>query len=76
MDVYYVLDAEGKIVKMTADTFIFHEEYFTGFEGIPDGYQEGFIGNDSASFDENIAIIAGATMTSNAMSLARMTSLE
>lgn len=67
MDVYYVLDSEGKIVKMTADTLIFHEEYFTSFEGIPDGYQKGFIGNDSSSFDENIAIIAGATMTSNAM---------
>lgn len=67
MDVYYVLDTEGKIVKMTADTFIFDEEYFYGFGGMPNGYQAGFNGLTSETFDGSQAIIATATLSSNGM---------
>ena len=67
MDVYYIIDAEGKIVKMSADTFIFDEEYFFAFGGMPDGYQAGFNGLTSETFDGSQAIIATATLSSNGM---------
>lgn len=67
MDVYFILDAEGKIVKMSAKEFVFDEEYFFGFGGIPNNYQGGFEGLTSETFDGSQAIIATATMTSNAM---------
>lgn len=67
MDVYYILDAEGKIVKVRAQTYIFEEEYFGSFAGMPNGYQEGFEGLTSETFDGSQAIIATATLSSNAM---------
>ena len=67
MDVYYIIDADGKIVKMTADTFIFDEEYFFTFGGMPNGYQAGFNGLTSDTFDGSQAIIATATLSSNGM---------
>lgn len=67
MDVYYILDAEGKIVKVRAQTYIFEEEYFMSFAGMPNGYQEGFEGLTSETFDGSQALIATATLSSNAM---------
>ena len=67
MDVYFIIDAEGKIVKMSASEFIFDEEYFGAFAGMPNNYQGGFEGLTSETFDGSQAIIATATMTSNAV---------
>ena len=67
MDVYFIIDAEGKIVKMNASEFIFDEEYFGAFAGMPNNYQGGFEGLTSETFDGSQAIIATATMTSNAV---------
>lgn len=67
MDVYFILDSEGKIVKMNAKEFVFDEDYFFGFGGMPNNYQGGFVGLTNETFDGSQAIIATATMTSNAM---------
>ena len=67
MDVYYILDSEGKIVKMSAQTFIFDEEYFFAFAGLPSGYISGFNGLTSETFNGEQAIIATATLSSNGM---------
>lgn len=67
MDVYVVIDSEGKIAKIDAKTFIFEEEFFMTFAGMPNGYKEGFEGLTSETFDGSQAMIATATMTSNAM---------
>ena len=67
MDVYFIIDANGAIVKMDADTFIFEEEYFNGFQGIPDNYVSGFAGLTGKTWTDDVAVIAGATKTSNAM---------
>ncbi len=67
MDVYYVLNAEGAIAKMRADTFIFEEDYFFGFGGMPENYAGKFEGATEETWDETTAVIATATMTSNAM---------
>lgn len=71
MDVYYILDANGAIVKMTADTFIFEKEYFMNFAGMDEGaYKDGFAGLTKDTFTGEQAIIATATMTSEAVKTA------
>lgn len=67
MEIFFIIDEEGKIAKMDATQFIFEEHYFMGFAGMPDNYVEGFTGLDSESFDGSQSIIATATMTSNAV---------
>ena len=68
MDVYVVIDANGAIAKIDAKTFIFEEEYFNDFGGMDvSAYKDGFKGLTSETFDGSQAIIATATMTSNAM---------
>ena len=68
MDVYYVLDENGAIVKMDAAELIFDEEYFMAFGGMDTAaYKGGFVGKTSESWTDDTAVIATATMTSNAM---------
>ena len=67
MDVYVVIDENGAITKLTAKTFIFEEKYFMGFAGMPSGYVDGFVGLTANTFDGSQAMIATATMTSNAV---------
>ena len=68
MDVYFILDENGAIAKMDAKEFIFEKEFFMAFGGMNDAeYKDGFVGNDINSWSEDKAVIATATMTSNAM---------
>jgi hypothetical protein len=68
MDVYFVLDANGAIAKMDAKQFIFEEEYFNNFGGMNNAdYKAGFEGLTTDTFNGDQAVIATATMTSNAM---------
>ena len=70
MGVYYVLDDQGAIVKMTADELIFDAEYFHGYTLDEKSYKEGFMGLTSGTFTGDQALISGATMTSNAVKTA------
>lgn len=68
MDVYVVIDENGAIAKIDAKQFIFDEEYFMNFGGMDvPAYKEGFIGITGDTWTGDAAIIATATMTSNAM---------
>ncbi len=68
MDVYVIIDANGAIAKVDAKQFIFDEEYFGNFGGMDVGsYKAGFEGLTSESWTGDAAVIATATMTSNAM---------
>lgn len=68
MDVYFVIDENGAIAKIDAKQFIFDEEYFGSFGGMdPVAYKAGFVGITTDTFTGDQAIIATATMTSNAM---------
>ena len=68
MDVYIIIDENGAIAKIDAAQFIFEEEYFVAFGGMdPVAYKEGFVGLTGETFNGDAAIIATATMTSNAM---------
>ncbi len=70
MGVYYVLDDQGAIVKMTVDELIFDAEYFHGYTLDEPAYKAGFVGLTSGSYTGDQAIISGATMTTNAMKTA------
>ena len=68
MDVYIVLDENGAIAKIDAKQFIFDEDYFMNFGGMDaTEYKNGFVGLTGETFNGDAAIIATATMTSNAM---------
>ena len=68
MDVYFVVDENGAIAKIDAKQFIFEEEYFMNFGGMdPAAYKAGFVGVTADTYNGDIATIATATMTSNAM---------
>ena len=68
MDVFFVIDANGAIAKMDAKQFIFEEEYFAAFGGMNNGeYKAGFEGLTTETWTGDAAVIATATMTSNAM---------
>ena len=67
MDVYIIVDENGAIVKVDAKQFIFEEEYFGTFAGMPSDYKGNFVGQTSETWSDDIAVIATATMTSNAM---------
>ena len=68
MDVYVIIDANGAIAKVDAKQFIFDEEYFSNFGGMDAGaYKAGFEGQTYDTWTGDAAVIATATMTSNAM---------
>ena len=73
MNVFVVLDSEGKIYKTQAETLIFEEEYFkyngkgVKYEGIPSDYYENMVGIGSSELTTNTTLITAATMSSNAM---------
>ena len=68
MDVFFVIDANGAIAKMDAKQFIFEEEYFMAFGGMNNAeYKAGFEGLTSETWTGDAAVIATATMTSNAV---------
>ena len=68
MDVFFVIDENGAIAKMDAKQFIFEEEYFMQFGGMNNAeYKAGFEGLTTETWTGDAAVIATATMTSNAM---------
>ena len=68
MDVYVIIDANGAIAKVDAKQYIFDEEYFAAFGGMDVGsYKAGFEGLTFETWTGDAAVIATATMTSNAM---------
>ena len=70
MDIFVVIDSEGKIYQVKAKTLIFEEGYFMGFNGIPSDYYQNMIGMSQYSDIDGLTMIAGATYTSNAMATA------
>ena len=68
MNVFVILDESGAIAKVDAKQFIFEQEYFMSFGGMDVGaYKGGFEGLTIDTFTGEQAVIATATMTSNAM---------
>lgn len=70
MPIYFVLDENGAIVKMTCDEFILYAEYFTTYTLDEPSYKEGFNGLTVDSYTGEQALIAGATLSGNAVDIA------
>jgi len=68
--VYYVLDANGAIVGMTAEELIIYAEYFSGYTLDEPAYKAGFAGLTADTFSGEQALISGATITSEAVKTA------
>ncbi len=70
MELYYVLDETGAIVSWRVAELILHSEYFTNYTLDEAAYKEGFIGLTGETFTGEQALIAGATMSSDAVETA------
>lgn len=70
MPVYYLLDENGAIVKMTSPEFILHSEYFSKYTLDTAEYKAAFEGVTADSFSDELALISGATMSSDGVSTA------
>ena len=70
MTVYMVLDENGAIVSMTADELIFYKEYFDAYELDEAQYKADFQGLTADTWTGEQALIAGATMSSDAVATA------
>ena len=70
MEIYFVLDAEGAVVAMSADELILHAEYFSSYELDEPSYKAGFTGLTADSYTEDVAFISGATFTTESVHVA------
>lgn len=71
MDVYVVVNESGAIVDIAVKELIFEKEYFASFGGVNESeYFAGFTGRAFDTWNEDAALIATATMTSEAMKTA------
>lgn len=70
MPIYFVLDENGAIVKMTCDELILYAEYFSTYTLDEPSYKEGFTGLTADSYTGEQAFISGATMSSDAVDIA------
>ena len=66
----FVLDGTGKIVSMNADELILEKEYFSSYTLDESSYKAGFTGLTADSFTAEDTLIAGATLSSNAVKTA------
>ena len=68
MDVYVVIDENGAIAKLDAASLFFETEYFPVDDNVNEtDYKNSFTGFTGDTFTGENAMIAGATMTSNAV---------
>lgn len=66
MELLYLLDANGAIADVVRiNPIIFHEEYFSDYQLDKDSYLAGFDGVTVDTFTEDLALISGATMSSD-----------
>ena len=70
MDIYYVLDENGAISSFRAKELILYSEYFSNYTLDEPSYKEGFLGLTSDSYNGEQALIAGATMSTDAIDTA------
>ena len=70
MEFWYVLDESGAIVTMRAKELILHSEYFSNYTLDEASYKEGFLGLTADAYTGEQALIAGATMSSDAVDTA------
>ncbi len=71
MDIYIIIDAAGAIADLDARALFFETEYFAADDNVDAvAYKDGFTGLTVDSFTGENTVVAGATMTSNAVKAA------
>lgn len=76
MPVYFIIDGNGAIYKMTAPSFILHDDYFSDYTLDKNSYKAGFEGLTKDTFTDDVALITGATMSANAIKMATDAAFE
>lgn len=71
MDIYVVLDSEGKIANMDVTKYFYEEDYFFNVQNFnKNSYVDGLTGIGNESYDSSQSLIVGATHTSTAINQA------
>jgi len=70
MDIFIAVDSNGAIAAQIAKELILHGEYFNEYTLDEPSYKEGFKGLTAETWSPDVAVISGATMTSDAMAKA------
>ena len=76
MDLYLVLDESGAITALRTKELILHSEYFSDYTLDEAAYKEGLLGLTADSYTGEQTLIAGATMSSDAMESAMRAAFE
>ena len=76
MDLYLVLDESGAITGLRTKELILHSEYFSDYTLDEASYKEGLMGLTADSYTGEQTLIAGATMSSDAMESAMRAAFE
>ena len=76
MDLYLVLDESGAITALRTKELILHSEYFSDYTLDEASYKEGLMGLTADSYTGEQTLIAGATMSSDAMESAVRAAFE
>ena len=68
MDIYVILDSDGKIVKVDITALYFNATYWQQKPNVDETeYKNGFVGLDTETYDGSQSLIAGATFSPNAV---------
>lgn len=68
MEIFVIFDEAGAIFKMNATTYIMEEEYFSNYQKMDvSEYVNGFEGKTEADYSHDVAVIATATISTNAV---------
>ena len=75
MTEYYVMDANGAIVNMSVKEFIIEPDFFSDYTLDQDAYKAGLVGLDATTYTGEQTLIAGATISTNAITSATFDAL-
>ena len=76
MTSYFIIDGNGVITAMTVDEIILQKEYFDSYTLDESSYKQGFIGLDGSTYNSDVALISGATMSTHAIDQATKDALD
>ena len=67
MSIYVIIDESGAIYAVSADSLILEADYFSNYELNEDSYKAGFAGLTADTFTDDVALITGATISTDAV---------
>ena len=67
MTIYVIIDESGAIYAVSADSFILEPDYFSNYELNEESYKAGFAGLTADTYTDDVALVTGATLTTDAV---------